>query len=194
LVYINDLVDDLESNCSLFADDASLFQRLFKNNQDAIDILNRDLVKIHAWCNKWLVKINVLKTKAILFSRKRAPSPELPLYLNDQIIQNVLFHKQLGMVLSRPLDWSEHISDISTKCVKRIGAWKSLQYKLSRRDIEMCMSLFVVPILDYGDILYDNCSEQNKSKLEDVYLAAARVAVGAKRGTSHARLYSEVGW
>lgn len=56
------------------------------------------------------------------------------------------------------------------------------------------MSLFVLPILDYGDILYDNCSELNKLKLEDFQLTAARVVVGAKRGTSHARLYSEIGW
>ena len=33
-----------------------------------------------------------------------------------------------------------------------------------------------------------------KLKLEDVQLAAARAVLGAKRGTSHARLYNEIGW
>lgn len=96
--------------------------------------------------------------------------------------------------MSRTLDWSEHIAEICTKSLKRINAWKSVHYKLSRKHLEMCMSLFVFPILDYGDILYDNCSELDKTMLEDTQLAAARVVVGAKKGTSHARLYNELGW
>ena len=178
-MYVNDLVDGLESDSFLFADDASLFKRLDKNNQQTADALNRDLEKIYTWCQKWLVKINVSKTKSMLFSRKRQASAEIPLYLNNRIIQNVPFHKQLGMVMSRDLDWSEHIADICTKSLRRIGAWKSVQYKLSRHHLEMCMSMFVLPILDYGDILYDNCTEMDKHKLEDVQLAAARLVVGA---------------
>ena len=55
------------------------------------------------------------------------------------------------------------------------------------------MSLFVLPILNYGDILYDNCPELEKLKLEHVLFAATQVVVGAKRGTSHDLLYQETG-
>ena len=55
------------------------------------------------------------------------------------------------------------------------------------------MSLFVF-VLYYGDILYDNCSEPNKLKLETVLLVAARFVVGAKRRTSHDLKYQETGW
>jgi hypothetical protein len=172
IVYINDLVEDIECDSFLFADDASILRRLHGDSIAATTSINRDLVIIDNWCKKWLFKINVAKTKGMLFSRKRQPSPELPLYLNNVVIQNVSSHKQLGMVLSSTLDWTEHISEICTKSLQRIHAWKSMQYKLSRKNLENCMNLFVLPILDYGDILYDSCSEADKVKLDSVQLAA----------------------
>ena len=194
LVYINDLVENLECECFLFADDASVFKRLNKNNILATNLLNADLRKITTWCQKWLLTINVTKTKSMLFSRKRFPSPALPLYLNNSVIQNVASHKQLGITLSSTLDWSEHISEICTRSLSRIRSWSALKYKLSRKHLENCMNLFVLPILDYGDIVYNNCSEADKDTLEDVQIAAARVVTGAKCRTSHQLLYSETGW
>ena len=43
-----------------------------------------------------------------------------------------------------------------------IGAWKSEQLKLGRKHLEICMSLFAFPMLNYGNILYDNCSKLDK--------------------------------
>ena len=194
LVYINDITESLESDVYIFADDTSIFTRLNKNSAAATAMLNRDLKRIQSWCEKWYVKVNVTKTTSVLFSRKRQPSYEFPLYLYGKQIPNVQSHKQLGMILSRSLDWHEHIEFICSKSLKRINAWKELQYKISRKHMENCLSLFVLPVLDYGDILYDNCSVMDKTELDDVLLAAARAVTGAKRCTSHQLLYDEVGW
>ena len=194
LIYINDLVENLECDSFLFADDTSLFKRLHNDSASAADSLNRDLEKINLWCQKWLLHINVGKTKDILFSRKRQPSNLPPLYFNNLVIETVSSHKQLGIILDAKLDWSEHIEDICSRSLQRINAWKGLQFKLSRKHLETCLTLFVLPILDYGDILYDNCSEANKEDLEAVHIAAARVVTGAKRYTSHQLLYNDTGW
>lgn len=69
-----------------------------------------------------------------------------------------------------------------------------MHQKLSRRHMEYCTNLFVYPILDYGDTLYDSCNQSDKNKLRDVQLAAARAILGAKKGTSHERIYTELGW
>ena len=60
--------------------------------------------------------------------------------------------------------------------------------------MEICMNLFVYPILDYGDVLYDNCKQLDKDELRSVQLAAARAITGAKYRTSHDPLYKELGW
>jgi hypothetical protein len=194
LIYINDITESLESDIYIFADDTSIFTRINKNSVAAAAKLNRDLERIQAWCDKWYIKINVTKTTSVLFSRKRQPSDEIPLYLYGKHLPNARFHKHLGIILSRSLDWHEHIDYICTKSLKRINAWKSLQYKISRKHMEYCLTMFVLPVLDYGDILYDNCSEADKKSLDDVLLAAARAVTGGKRCTSHQLLYNEVGW
>ena len=53
---------------------------------------------------------------------------------------------------------------------------------------------FILPVLDYGDIIWDNCTEILSNKLEEVQLDALRTISGSVRGTSHAKLYQETGF
>ena len=55
-MYINDLSDSLKSECTLFADDTSLFS-VVNNNTSAKD-LNQDLEKIGNWAFKWKMNFN----------------------------------------------------------------------------------------------------------------------------------------
>ena len=52
----------------------------------------------------------------------------------------------------------------------------------------------VRPKLEYASIIWDDCTEADKLKLENVQLSFARVVTGAKRGTSHELLHDETSW
>ena len=54
LLCINDIVDNIQSQVRLFADDTSVFL-IVDNAIESADILNRDLNTITSWSNKWLV-------------------------------------------------------------------------------------------------------------------------------------------
>ena len=54
IIFINDIVIDIQSTIKLFADDTSLYL-IIDNPQTTADILNRDLDKIHTWSANWLV-------------------------------------------------------------------------------------------------------------------------------------------
>ena len=57
LIYINDIVNNIESVIKLFADDTSLSLAL--NNPDSrAEILNHDLEQINEWAKKWKVRFN----------------------------------------------------------------------------------------------------------------------------------------
>ena len=71
---------------------------------------------------------------------------------------------------------------------------QTLKYKLDRRTLENIYFTFVRPKLEYASIIWDDCTEGNKLKLENVQLGFARVVTGAKRGTSHELLYNETSW
>lgn len=49
------------------------------------------------------------------------------------------------------------------------------------------------PILEYRNIIWDNCSIQESKLLEYLPLDAALIITGLQRGTSHSVLYNELG-
>jgi hypothetical protein len=60
LLLINDIVTDIKASIQLFADKTSFYVTV-DSPQNAADIMNRDLEKIHQWSVNWLVKLNPQK-------------------------------------------------------------------------------------------------------------------------------------
>ena len=87
IIYINDIIEDIESDILIFADDTSLLAR-GKTTVETAEILKRDLERISNWAEKWKVTFAADKTKQMIFSKKTiANSPML--LLNDEEIKRV---------------------------------------------------------------------------------------------------------
>ena len=71
LIYINDLVQNIDSNIRLFADDTSLYV-IVENPLSSATQLNTDLGKIFDWGQTWLVDFNPNKTESLLITRKHS--------------------------------------------------------------------------------------------------------------------------
>ena len=59
------------------------------------------------------------------------------------------------------------------------------KYRLSRKALETMHRSFILPQLDYADVIWDNCSLKLAEDLESLHLDAIRTFIGAVRGTSH---------
>ena len=70
LIYINDIVLELNCGIGLFADDTSLFIVVENPNASAI-LLNSSIGTIHSWSKDWLVDFSAPKTDAMVMTRKR---------------------------------------------------------------------------------------------------------------------------
>ena len=99
LLYINDIVEDINSSIRLFADDTSLYI-IVDDPIQAAEQLNLDLAKIHHWADKWLVTFNPGKSESILLSRKHNKPYHPPVLLNQTQIAEVNSHKHLGITFS----------------------------------------------------------------------------------------------
>ena len=66
IIYINDIVNDIESEIMIFADDTTLLAS-GKDPAETVCQLNRDLQKISSWAEKWKVKFNAGKSKDMIF-------------------------------------------------------------------------------------------------------------------------------
>ncbi len=77
---------------------------------------------------------------------------------------------------------------------RRLRLIKIYKYTLSSKTLEIRYITFIRQILEYGDVIYDACSIEDTTKLENVQLEAAKIVTGTKFGTSSNDLYLELGW
>ena len=133
LIYINDLVYDLECQSYLFADDTSLFDTS-ENMYESIPRLASDLELISSWAKKWKIKINASKTEGLLINKKiNLHQYAIPkIQLNGCQVSFVNEHKHVGIWLNNKLDWKTHISKIASKANSRMGILRKFKYKLPR--------------------------------------------------------------
>ena len=75
-----------------------------------------------------------------------------------------------------------------------IACLRHYKYRLSRKALETMYKSFILPIFDYADVLWDNCTDTQANTLETLHLEAIRIIIGGVRGTSHEKLYKESGF
>jgi len=93
-LFINDLVDSCNSGSELFlyADDAKLFRHITCNSH--IDLMQKHLLDIQLWMEKWLPKLNKYKCKVVPYGHR--PNFENNYYL--QLEGSISFLKHLEYI------------------------------------------------------------------------------------------------
>ena len=112
LVYINDIVNDINNDIRLFADDTSLFVVVENDHAAAATSLTDDLNVISNWAKKWAIQFNPQKTKNIVFSRRDREHPPVYFGLNGDEIDETDNHCYLGITFQSSATWKKHIDDI----------------------------------------------------------------------------------
>ena len=114
-IYINDLFENVISNPKLFADDTSLFSVILNKDLSAKN-LNDDSNRIDNRAIQWKMSFNPGPNKQaqeVLFSRKIQKSSQPSLIFNNNIVNQSLTQKRLGMFLDTKLDFQENIVEIA---------------------------------------------------------------------------------
>ena len=127
ILYVNDILENLESEVLLFADDTCLFASASDPALTA-EILNCDLFRINSWANSWKVTFNPHKSKNIIFSRKQLVNNSPPLIFNSTFVERVHEHKHLGLWLNNTLSWSRQISETLLKANYKLSVLRSVKF------------------------------------------------------------------
>ena len=77
---------------------------------------------------------------------------------------------------------------------KRLDLITRFKFKLKRRELEKFYVSFVLPILEYGDVLWGGSYQQDLDKLDRVHIRAMRVITGATERSSTLNLFHDLGW
>ena len=206
LVYINDLIDTVDSEIKIFADDTFIYRIV---DQDSTEKLNQDLEKITVWANTWKMVFNPSLSKQaveVCFSSKRTPSVFEILEFNGIPVLQASGTKHLGLLLDLRLDFKKHLAEKLGKANQGLGVMKQLYKWTPRRSLEEIYKLYTRPHVDYGDIIYDiadlnknsiftsTTSNLRMENIEKIQYQAARIVSGAWQGTSREKLYDDLGW
>ena len=103
-------------------------------------------------------------------------NPHPSLYMNGvQVSPSSDLKKHLGLLLSGNGTWQSHIEYMKAKAWKRINIMRTLKFELDRKALETIYLSFIRPILEYADIVWDNCSMHEKKDLNIIQYEAARI-------------------
>ena len=192
LIFINDFEFNVKSDVFLFADDANL-SKPYVNPHDAAQCINSDLNALEKWAADWMINFNASKTTFINFSLKKKKTNLLLSFKGIQLEQ-VDEHKHLGVIFTSDLRWTRHIDERVSKAGQQLGLLRRRGKFLSRAQKETIYCSMIRPIIEYGSMLYNNCSLHDSNRIEGVQRKAALICTGAIKRTESKKLMTELNW
>ena len=184
-IMINDLFEDIPPGISfsLFADDSAIWCTT-PDYDVGISRLQTALCKVERWSAKYGLEFSAEKSSLMIFSKFRKLAPERLPKLNNMTIPLVSHFKFLGVVLDPKLTMNKHVAHIQTKCKKRLNLFRCITSTPAGADRNTLLRLYktiVLPIIEYGSIIYDGGSQPTLKKLEAIQNNFLRLALGAMK-------------
>ena len=115
LCHINNLPLSVKSQVRLFADDCRLYREI-RNHEDHI-ALHSDLKSLENWAAEWGMRFNAGKCYILSIKSKTSHFYKL----NNTILKHVDSNTYLGVLISKDLTWSNHITNICNKASSTLG-------------------------------------------------------------------------
>ena len=113
---------------------------------------------------------------------------------NGSTISESRTHCHLGLLFQSDAKWSSHLNNLYEKACSRLNLLRMLKHLLDRSALVKVYFAFIRPILEYGGIVWDNCSQELSNLLENIQVEAARIITGLRKNSSRKALYLELGW
>uniref|UniRef100_A0A8C7RC26 Reverse transcriptase domain-containing protein n=1 Tax=Oncorhynchus mykiss TaxID=8022 RepID=A0A8C7RC26_ONCMY len=193
-VYINEVALAAgESLIHLYADDTILYTS-GRSLDTVLTTLQASFNAIQLSFRGLQLLLNTSKTKCMLFNRSLPVPTRLSniTTLDGSDLEYV--DKYLGVWLDCKLSFQTHIKHLQSKVKSRIGFLFHNKASFTHAAKHTLVKLTILPILDFGDVIYKIASNTLLNKLDAVYHSAIRFVTKAPYTTHHCDLYALVGW
>ena len=167
-IFINDIADNVQSFCKVFADDTKVF-----NVSDKNDILQRDLSVLQDWTRKWDLHFNTNKCN-VLHTGTQNPCNSYFLNVQDEI-NSCCEEKDLGVLFDRKLSFDCHIQSATKKANRILGIIKRAFSHLDRISFIKLYKALVRPILEYGNVIWSPHLKRQSRQIEGVQRRATKI-------------------
>ena len=190
LVYINDIEKICDhSKILLFADDTVLYT---SNRDDVVAMKNMqiDVDNLVAWCRKNKLTVNTDKTKFMGFGNKKS-FKNAKLFIGTSPLKKVPVYKYLGVHLDSKLNYECFMKNQMRTVAFRTYQLTKLKRFLSSECLLRIYKAYILPILDYGDILYHTANVKYPNKLQRSQNKALKICLKQNMRTHTVNIHND---
>lgn len=168
VLYINDIVSAPEfAKIKMFADDTTVTIKA-KDIETAIRMMNSDLNRIYKWLNINKLKLNIEKTKWMLFANKTNITIIQNVKIGANSIERVNKIKYLGVIINEKLKPNDQIQKCVAKAASKVNMLKRISNKLTFETRKIIYNTIVQPNFDYCASLYLNASKEQIKSMQKI--------------------------
>ena len=165
----------------MYADDTSL-QKAFRTSHELKEEIIPAFSKVCKWLRNNKLSLNTVKTEFMIIDNlprlnQLDFSPESTPYaivVDGQEVKGVKLVKYLGSMVDDKLVWDQHIDYISSKIIRGIGILKGIRHFIPRDPLLLLYYILTEPYFRYCSIMWGQCGETLKDKLQTLQNKAAR--------------------
>ena len=170
----------------LYADDIVIFSNTAEELQFGLDLLSD-------YCGRWKLKVNVSKTKVLIFRKGGLLRRNLSFTYEDEPLEIVKSFKYLGIVFTPGGSFSEAQTTLAGQAQKAIFKLNKYIYKFTFLPPKHKLELFdklISPILNYASEVWGFCQA---NAIERVHMQFCKKLLGVKKTTQNDFVYGELG-
>ena len=193
IVYANDLIKTIKHcKVALYADDTVLFTANDRF-ETSVRLMQQDINALSGWCCSNGIKANTDKTKVMVFGSPNCLKgvPDFNLVFEDTPLHQVQSYKYLGMTLDNQLNYNLHVTKVIASVSGKLKQFHRMRSFLNTRAALLVYKSMMLPILEYGDILFSAASLGNRKKLQVLQNKGLRCALNKGLETSSDDLHRE---
>jgi len=139
-------------------------------------------ISVLSTCTVCLLKISARCTIGLSFGMLLSTPKKLRLwpYLSTRMITPFIIynthlsetdtHKHLGLLFHHSLSWHTHIIHLHQKVMTKINRLRSFVNLVLRQALLTIFKTNILPVFDYGNIIYDSCSDYDNPMLDKAQL------------------------
>jgi hypothetical protein len=164
-------------NMLLYADDVVIVGDHIGRVQNILNILNE-------FCGKWGLKVNMLKTKMMVYRKGGIVKRNEKCYFDGTEIELAKYYKYLGVLLSSRLSWSPAQTMLAAQgskamyIINKVNFQYDFPYNTSKCVFDKC----IAPILTYGSEIW-GASVHNSIESVQLRFCRMQLGVGSKTPT-----------
>lgn len=177
----------------MFADDTTLTIKA-KSINEAISIMNDDLIRVFAWLNVNKLMLNVEKTKWMLLHKKKQENMNLILEINGKVIERVDKIKYLGVIINDRLSLNDQIEKCTSKAAQKVNMLKRMSNKLTFDTKKIIFNTVIQPNFDYCSTLYLNTTNEQIVNMQKIQNRGMRIILKCDFLTPKKFMLDALGW